>query len=290
MDASKGAGDRSSPRWELTAEELSRVESGGRFGPLELAKAVARSPQVVGELVGGMVSGAVEGVTTSGSLRWVLSRERLRRVAPDAGGGANWGRVDSFCEPLLLKLDKEMRVLDLGCGAGRISQVVAPHVAHLTCADVSRVLLAEARENLADLPHVDFVQTSRYGLNPLADDSFDLVCAQGVLEFFDTIAAVAVLDGVRRVLRPGGMSYINFFTIDQPGGAEWALRSARATARSERIPGSSPKPYVNAQVSAMHALVGLNVVEVIRPETINRESTIFVAVRDDGSTDASPQA
>lgn len=272
-------GGRASPRWELTSEELERANAGVRWGPLELAKLVARSPAVLGELARAMVSGAVEGAATNGSLVWVLSRERLRRVAPDAAGGANWGREEWFCQPLLSRLEEPMQVLDLGCGAGRISRLIAPRVQHLTCADVSDLLLGEARENLAELSNVDFVRTSAYGVMPLKDASFDLVYAQGVFSYLDMIAALALLDGVRRVLRPGGVSFVNFFTIDQPGGREYALSIARTVARRGRTSGSAMKPYVNGQVKAMHSLVGLDVVEMIQPETIDRESTIFVGAR-----------
>lgn len=224
-----------------------------------------------------MVSGAVEGTATNGSFVWVLSRERLRRAVPDAAGGANWGREDLFCQPLLPRLDTQMRVLDLGCGAGRIGRLIAPHVAYLTCADVSSVLLAEARENLAALPNVDFVQTSGYGTSPLDEASFDLVYAQGVFSYLEPIPAVALLDGVCRVLRPGGVSFINFFTINQPGGEEYALRTARTVANRGRVSGSAMRPYIASQVQAMHTLVGLEAVDMIQTETM--DPTIFVSVR-----------
>ncbi|HEY5318296.1 MAG TPA: class I SAM-dependent methyltransferase [Solirubrobacteraceae bacterium] len=227
-----------------------------------------------------MVSGAIEGAANNGSLVWVLERERLRRAVPDAAGGANWASEDWFCEPLIPRLGDRMRVLDLGCGAGRISRLTAPCVGHLTCVDVSGLLLDEARENLAHLPNLDFVHTSGYSLSPLDDASFDLVYAQGVLSYLDPIAALALLDGVYRVLRPGGASYINFYTVDQPAGREYALYIARTVAQRGRIPGSSSKPYINEQVKKMHSLVGLDVAEVIQPSsTAERETTIFVAAR-----------
>jgi hypothetical protein len=118
------------------------------------------------------------------------------------------------------------------------------------------------------LSNVDFVRTSAYGVMPLKDAAFDLVYAQGVFWYLDMIAAGALLDGVRCVLRPGGVSFVNFFTINQPGGREYALGIARTVARRGRTSGSAMKPYVKGQVKAMHSLVGPDVVEMIQPETM----------------------
>jgi ubiquinone/menaquinone biosynthesis C-methylase UbiE len=271
---------RPSPRWNLTEEELERVHAGKPFGPLEVAMLLGRSPRVLGETVRAMVSGAVEGAATNGSLVWVLERERLRRAVPDAAGGANWGPEEWFWQSLMPRLGEQMHVLDLGCGAGRIARLVAPLVARVTGADVSEVLLAEARENFADVPNVDFVRTSRYSLSPLEDASFDLVFSAGVLSYLDPIAVIAILDEVGRVLKPGGLSVINFRTIDLPAGREYALQTARAAERTERVGGSAAKPYLNAQVKAMHSLVGLEIVEMVQPAKIgDGQSTIFIAAR-----------
>jgi ubiquinone/menaquinone biosynthesis C-methylase UbiE len=288
MRDSNRARSRQSLKWTLTEEELERVHAGKPFGPLEVAMLLARSPRVLGETVRAMVSGAVEGAATNGGIAMVLERERLRRAVPDAAGGANWGPEEWFWQSLMPRLGEQMRVLDLGCGAGRFDRLVAPRVARVTGADISGVLLDEARRNFADVPNVDFVRTSRYSLDPLEDDAFDLVFSAYVLMNLDPIAVIALLDEISRVLEPGGLSVINFHTIDLPAGQEYALQTARAAERRGRVGGTAMKPYLNAQVKAMHSLVGLDIVETIQPEEgEGARSTIFIAARDEDRTDTS---
>lgn len=275
------AGDAA--RWRLTDQERERLTAVGGYKPVELVTMVVRSPRVLGELLTAIKRGAVEGAATNGSLVWVLDSRRAQRLVPGKAGGVNWGNEEWFSSTLLPKLDERMCVLDLGCGTGRISRLVAPRVRHLTCADVSRVLIGEARVNLAGLDNVDFLRTDGYTLSPLRDGRFDAVYAQGVFSHLDPTAAVGLLDEARRVTRPGGLSIINFFTIDHPAGAEDALRAARLAGQRRRVSGSAPKPYANAQVRAMHALVGLDLVEMVETSASGRESTIFVAAASERS-------
>jgi ubiquinone/menaquinone biosynthesis C-methylase UbiE len=252
-----------------------------------MAMLLARSPRALGEVVRAVVSGAVDGAATNGSTIMILDRLRLRQAVPEAAGGANWGPEEWFWRSLEPRLQAGTRVLDLGCGAGRMVRLVAPLVGHVTGVDVSGMLLDEARENFADVPNVDFAQTSRYALGPLPDASFDLVFSAYVLMNLDLIAVIALLDEISRVLKPGGMSIINFHTMDRPFGQEYALKIARAAERRGRVGGSAMKPYVNAQVNAMHQLVGLNISEMIEPEEGGSgQSTIFVAIR--GEAEARP--
>ncbi len=270
---------RHARRWEITEQERERVralqEDG--YGLGEVLGIVARSPRVAVEAARAMMRGAIEGAATNGTLVWVLDSQRVRRVVPDAASGATWTREELFSDELLSYTAPDMRVLDLGCGAGRISRHVAPRVKHLTCADASAVLLGEARENLAHLDNVQFVHTDGYTLASLEDAAYDLVYAQGVFSYLDPIAAVALLDEVRRVLRPGGLSVVNLYTIDNPVGAEQALESVRGAARRHRFSGSHPRPYVNAQARGMHELVGLEVVDEVEPATNSYPPTIFVS-------------
>jgi 2-polyprenyl-3-methyl-5-hydroxy-6-metoxy-1,4-benzoquinol methylase len=268
---------RDAPRWELTDEERAKLQ--GKFRPLELARIAISSPRLLGELLTAVGRGAVEAAANNGSLVWVLDSKRARLRVPGAGGGANWASEEWFCQTLLPRLKGDMRALDLGCGAGRIARHVATEVRSLTCVDVSGVLLSEARANLDHLANVEFVRNRRYALTQLADVSFDLAFSQGVFSYLDMVAALALLDEIHRVIRPGGMSVVNFATIDRNGGADYALKATRVAARRGRISGSTSKPYVVAQVQALHELVGLEVVDVVAPTAARPEPTIFVAVR-----------
>jgi SAM-dependent methyltransferase len=91
------------------------------------------------------------------------------------------------------------RVLDLGCGDGRISGLLADAGAEVTGVDPSQTALARAR---AAHPEIRFLPPDDDGSIPLADGSFDVVVAVNVLEHVaDT---QRLMSEARRVLAPRG--------------------------------------------------------------------------------------
>jgi predicted TPR repeat methyltransferase len=67
--------------------------------------------------------------------------------------------------------------LDIGCGIGRIERALSPHLAHITGADVSPEMIAEARRRCADLPNVDFTVCGGADLAEFFGRRFDLILA-----------------------------------------------------------------------------------------------------------------
>ena len=89
------------------------------------------------------------------------------------------------------------RVLDLGCGDGRLSAEL--DATELTAADVSRVALDRAR---ARLPDATLVELEPDAPLPFADGAFDLVLAAETAEHVRDLQLF--LSEIRRVLAPGG--------------------------------------------------------------------------------------
>jgi ubiquinone/menaquinone biosynthesis C-methylase UbiE len=80
--------------------------------------------------------------------------------------------------------------LDVGCGSGRWSVMVAPRVGHLHLLDASPDALAVARNNLSQAPNTTFHLAS-VGNIPLQDDSLDFAFSLGVLHHVpDTLSAI----------------------------------------------------------------------------------------------------
>src|SRR5476651_2381795 len=80
--------------------------------------------------------------------------------------------------------------IDVGCGTGRWSTMVAPRVAHLHLLDVSSEALAVARENLKAANNVSFHATSVAEI-PFPPQSLDFAFSLGVLHHVpDTQAAI----------------------------------------------------------------------------------------------------
>ena len=83
--------------------------------------------------------------------------------------------------------------VDIGCGSGRWSMMVAPRVGHLHLLDASSDALAVARENLAGANNVSFHLASVDDI-PLADNSLDFAFSLGVLHHVpDTAAAITAI-------------------------------------------------------------------------------------------------
>lgn len=101
------------------------------------------------------------------------------------------------------------RALDLGCGAGAFTAILAATCASVVGVDVAEAALRRAREAH---PGLDFRLAPLDGDLPLADSSFDVVWASEVIEHVSDTARW--LSEVRRVLAPRGRLLVT--TPDHP--------------------------------------------------------------------------
>ena len=94
--------------------------------------------------------------------------------------------------------------LDLGCGTGGGSSLLAPHVRLLCASDVAFAPLVKARERAPD------ARLSRYDGRhlPFSDRAFDLVTAVCVLHHVPEVEWLPLLVEMARVVRPGGMAVV----------------------------------------------------------------------------------
>jgi SAM-dependent methyltransferase len=120
-----------------------------------------------------------------------------------------WDRLPDDLEPPDLALRRDFllgeklaageRVLDLGCGAGGFTALLAGAGADVIGADVAESALARAR---AAHPGLAFTLVPLDGPLPFEDNGFSLVWASEVIEHVADTARW--LSEVRRVLAPGG--------------------------------------------------------------------------------------
>lgn len=90
-------------------------------------------------------------------------------------------------------------VLEAGCGAGRFTEVMAPHCKELYTFDLSEAIDANFENNQSD--HITFFQGDILNI-PFEDDIFDIVICLGVIQHTpDTKSAIEEL---WRVVKPGG--------------------------------------------------------------------------------------
>jgi SAM-dependent methyltransferase len=101
------------------------------------------------------------------------------------------------------------RVLDFGCGAGRLSQALAEHAREVVGLDVSEPMLETARGLDRSEGRVTFVLNEDPDLRSFEDASFDLVYTMRVMQHLPGAMQEAYLTEFVRVLRPGGLAVVH---------------------------------------------------------------------------------
>lgn len=96
------------------------------------------------------------------------------------------------------------RVLDFGCGVGRMSNVLAEQGFQVVGVDIAASMVERARELNAYPDRLTFVSYDG-GELPFPDDSFDSAVTLIVLQHCPPAEQVAAIMQLQRVVRPGGV-------------------------------------------------------------------------------------
>jgi SAM-dependent methyltransferase len=120
-----------------------------------------------------------------------------------------WAEGRRGLEAILSAVDAAVRpgdvVLDIGCGIGRLTRVLAEQAAHVHAIDVSAEMLGQAREHNAHLTNVTWHHGDGATLHPLEDASVDAVVSHVVFQHIpDPQVTLGYVREMGRVLRPGG--------------------------------------------------------------------------------------
>jgi len=99
---------------------------------------------------------------------------------------------------------KRMRVLEIGCGAGRVTRALAQIFGEVYAVDISGEMVRQARAALADLPHVHIFQNNGKDLDVLGGARFDFAFSSIVFQHIPSRAVIeSYVRAVRRRLKPG---------------------------------------------------------------------------------------
>jgi SAM-dependent methyltransferase len=101
-------------------------------------------------------------------------------------------------------IGKDAKVLEIGCGAGRIMQHMAPHCLEVHGADISAEMVARGAERLKLLPHVSFHHGNGYDLGEFEDSTFDLVYSDIAFQHMPKTVAFNYMREAYRVLNASG--------------------------------------------------------------------------------------
>ena len=146
----------------------------------------------------------------------------------DAGWGAYAFRIESRA---LLRSAGDLaglEVLDVGCGTGRMTEVLAKHGARVTGLDIDAAMLTLAQGRTS----APLILGNAAAL-PIRDGAFGLAVAVTLCEFVDDVPAVFA--ELARVVRPGGRFIVGSLNRRSPWGWLGRKRFAAAPWASARF-------------------------------------------------------
>jgi len=113
--------------------------------------------------------------------------------------------IDRLSRALGLEVNPTDRVLEIGCGVGRLTWTLARQAQEVWALDISSRMLEIAKENLADVDTVHFLLGDGTTLGDIPSGSMDLVFSALTLTHLPHPSlVVGYLGEALRVLAPGG--------------------------------------------------------------------------------------
>ncbi len=121
---------------------------------------------------------------------------------------------------LMMPVNADSKVLDLGCGWGASAMALAKNYSYVCAADstIETLKFLKIRAEQEGVQNMDFavVRPLDYGDLPFKKDSFDMVVLNGVLEWTGTEdkaskprdIQIRALKEIKRILKPDGVLYI----------------------------------------------------------------------------------
>ncbi|HUQ19052.1 MAG TPA: class I SAM-dependent methyltransferase [Gemmatimonadaceae bacterium] len=144
-------------------------------------------------------------------------------------------------------LSHDRRVLDIGCGIGRLEVDIAPRVSEVHGIDVSAQMINAALKRCAPLSNVHLLKVSGRNLAEYADNFFDAAIAIDTFPYIvqsGTPLVEQYFAEANRVLKPGGdFVILNFSYSDDEAGDEHAVRDL-ANRYSFDIVTAGARPFV----------------------------------------------
>jgi len=126
------------------------------------------------------------------------------------------GDLDNILGALDVDIGPDESIVEIGCGVGRMTRVLAERGAEVRALDVSQRMLALAREYNRHLQNVEWLLGDGATLAPIEDASADLCFSTLVFQHIpDPEITLLYIEEMGRVLRPGG--WAAFQVSNAPG-------------------------------------------------------------------------
>ncbi len=132
--------------------------------------------------------------------------------------GEEWKTSELFIKIIKQYISLNTKVLEIGCGGGKITNLLLEQGAIVTVADVVQSML--------DRTNKRFPQVSQYKIESISweipNRSFDAVVSYDVFVHFDAIDTFCYLREISRILRIDGIAILHFSNSGSPTGfKEW---------------------------------------------------------------------
>jgi len=142
--------------------------------------------------------------------KWFINTLRLQQTDEefDQTGAFEVHRLVLVDLPMLTRGrdPKNLRVLEIGCGAGRMTKHLANIFGEVSGVDVSGEMIRQARERLTGVGNVQLYETSGVDFAGLPDGHFDLILSAYVFQHVPSAAVIrSNLEDAWRVLKPDGV-------------------------------------------------------------------------------------
>ena len=170
-------------------------------------------------------------------------------------------------------------VLDIGCGVGRLTRVLAEDASHVHAIDVSAEMLDQARELNAQLTNVTWHHGDGTTLHPVEDASVDAVVSHVVFQHIpDPQITLGYVREMGRVLKPGGWAAFQISNDPTLHRATIGLRD-RVKATLGRAPKGQDEPQWLGSAVDLQDLTATALEGGLEIATLVGEGTQFCYVR-----------
>jgi SAM-dependent methyltransferase len=134
------------------------------------------------------------------------------------------------------------RVLDFGCGVGRLTRPLAEHFEDAVGVDIAPSMIERAREFARENSRCRFVLNERDDLRGFPSSHFDLVYSTITLQHMEPRYSLRYIREFVRILRPGGLVIFELTSrsVREPGPLRLAIGKAIG-AILQTLPGAPPR-------------------------------------------------
>lgn len=166
------------------------------------------------------------------ALYFVDTRQRYGDPDPERFWEAGERDLDALLAAVGAELLPDERVVEVGCGVGRLTRSLARRVRSVIALDVSEAMLARAQAENAGLGNVEWVLGDGRSLAGVPDASADACVSWVVFQHVpDPAITLGYVREMGRVLRPGGWAAFqvsNDPSVHRPPGRVRGLARALA--------------------------------------------------------------